>query len=294
MPSENLPEPDSSVGGTGTSFGQCSRDLARLRWKPPVASTTAAARIVIVSCARRSVACTPAIRPCSTISCCACVFQRKVDVRIAQRLAKQRPHQVQSAPMRHVEARDAVAVAGGDAIEGHADRGEEVVDVGARMGDVVARPVLVRILRPRRPVAIGELRRVVQAERFLHRRADDRDAAGLDAVPAEHRVHVEHQHAHATAGQVDRRRQAGEAGADDHDLRLGRRRRILLRMRAGCVPGTPSSSSAASTPQQGRDTFISALPVRASMQTFAGPITAPRALRRQRARRALASAGGCL
>lgn len=60
--------------------------------------------------------------------------------------------------MRHLKAGHAVAAAGGDAIEAHADGGQKIPDFLAGMLHVIAHPVDVRVFRPLKQVGKGSLR----------------------------------------------------------------------------------------------------------------------------------------
>ncbi len=127
----------------------------------------------------------------------------KVDVRVAQGFEKDRPGQVQATPVRHVKAGNAVAVRRPDAIETNAETGEPVPEHFARVVDVEAVPLRVPVNGPVHPIRVGDVRIVLVAELLLERRVDERDAAGLNAVTAENRVHVDDEHARTCPCGID-------------------------------------------------------------------------------------------
>ena len=153
--------------------------MSRFELKPPVATTTALPWISKDSpVPRRRDAADSAIL-CEQFA----GFGRSHDCDIGQRFGglDQRRHQAESVVVRPVPAQHAVAFLNFHVDPFGAAALGPVIEIVQRVFEIIARPHFVgRAAAPFDPVFEGEIRRVLDALRFLQRRADDAAAAAGD------------------------------------------------------------------------------------------------------------------
>ena len=143
------------------------------------------------------------------------------DVRVAQHLPIDGRHQPEAATVRAMKTRHAVAELRQDARPANAHGLQPLPDLGARAARVVVHPVGVGVVAPFEEIPGRELRRILDAQLALQRRADDRHAApGHHGVSAEHRPHVHHLDPHAALRGLQCRGESRDAGADDDHVGL--------------------------------------------------------------------------
>ena len=103
----------------------------------------------------------------------------------------------------------------------NAQRLQPVIDLALGIPRIETDPIRIRVFAVREKVPNGQVRGVGDVVRPLKRCVHQTDqAARHDRMAAEHRPHVDDRDVRARPSGIQRRRQTGNPGADDDEVRL--------------------------------------------------------------------------
>ena len=149
----------------------------------------------------------------------------ELDVGFGKRCPHHWHHDVQCGTVRKMETGHGVFWGVQDEAPADAEAGQPVMHFRQGGLHVTMHPLRVRVFAPGQQVPLCNPGTVFVTLLCLQRRANERKAAGLDRVATAHGVRVDDEDAASRGAGFQRGRQAGDAAADDDDVRIRQRTR---------------------------------------------------------------------